>query len=132
MFNETSKFGSNGSGAAQKIDAAVPGPRSARSRGDMPSIVSAGLQITGNMSSDGDMQIEGTVEGDLICRMLTVGEGAIINGWVTADEVAVSGTVSGRIKARNITLSSTARVTGNIFVEEHLIVRAETQSCGDL
>ena len=39
----------------------------------MPSIVSAGLQVTGNLISDGDVQIEGTIEGDIRSRMLTVG-----------------------------------------------------------
>jgi len=88
-----------------------------KARSSMPSIVSPGLQITGNMVSDGDMQIEGSVEGDVRSRVLTVGETGAINGKVEADQAFISGTVTGQITARSLTLAKSARVSGDIAHE---------------
>ena len=41
-----------------------------------PSVISAGLTITGNLQSNSDVVIAGTVEGDITSRSLTVSEGA--------------------------------------------------------
>ena len=81
----------------------------------MPSIVSAGLQVTGNMISDGDVQIEGAIEGDVKSRMLTVGEAGAVKGAIEAEQVFVSGEVVGKIKAANVSLARTARVSGDII-----------------
>ena len=83
----------------------------------MPSIVSAGLQVTGNMISDGDVQIEGAIEGDVKSRMLTVGEAGAVKGAIEAEQVFVSGEVIGKIKAANVSLARTARVSGDIIHE---------------
>ncbi len=88
-----------------------------KAQSSMPSIVSPGLQITGNMVSDGDMQIEGSVEGDVRSRVLTVGETGAINGKVEADQAFISGTVTGQISARSLTLAKSARVSGDITHE---------------
>lgn len=88
-----------------------------KAKSGMPSIVSPGLQITGNMVSDGDMQIEGSVEGDVKSRVLTVGESGSINGQVEADQAFISGTVVGRINARAVNLARSARVHGDIAHE---------------
>lgn len=83
----------------------------------MPSIVSAGLRVTGDLVSDGDLQVEGTIEGNVKSRLLTVGEGGSVNGEITADQVTVSGSVTGKIKARNVSLTQSANVTGDIAHE---------------
>jgi cytoskeletal protein CcmA (bactofilin family) len=97
-------------------------PRAKQSN-TMPSIVSAGLQVTGNMISDGDVQIEGAIEGDVKSRMLTVGEAGCVKGAIEAEQVFVSGEVIGKIKAANVSLARTARVSGDI-VHEVLSVEA--------
>ena len=89
----------------------------------MPSIVSAGLHVTGNMTSDGDIQIEGAIDGDVTSRHLTIGEAGAVKGQVSAEEVLVNGTVEGKIKAKTVTLAKSARVTGDI-VHDMLSVEA--------
>ena len=79
-----------------------------------PSIISADLKIVGNLLSGGDLQIDGTVEGDISTRRITVGEGAIVQGAITAETVRVYGTVAGEIKASNVHLAKSARVDGDI------------------
>lgn len=80
----------------------------------MPSIISAGLHVTGDLVSDGDLQVEGTIEGNVKSRLLTVGESGSVDGEITADQVTVAGSVTGKIKARNVSLTQSARVTGDI------------------
>ena len=43
------------------------------------------------MKTTGDIQVEGTVEGDIRAHLLTVGESATIKGEVIADDVVVNG-----------------------------------------
>ena len=79
-----------------------------------PSIISADLKIVGNLASAGDLQIDGTVEGDITSRRLTVGEGALVQGAILADTVKVYGSVAGEIKANTVNLAKSARVDGDI------------------
>ena len=79
------------------------------------SILSADLHITGNLKTTGDIQIEGTVEGDIRAHLLTVGEGATVKGEVMADDVVVNGRIVGRVRGLKVRLTSTARVEGDII-----------------
>ncbi|HEX3653259.1 MAG TPA: polymer-forming cytoskeletal protein [Rhizomicrobium sp.] len=82
-----------------------------------PSIISSDLVVTGTLSSSGDMQVDGRVEGDVHSAGLVIGEKAVIQGEVLADEVTVRGRVEGSIRARKILLCSTCHVEGNILHE---------------
>ncbi|SEP55530.1 protein CcmA, bactofilin family [Thalassovita taeanensis] len=79
------------------------------------SVLSADLHITGNLKTTGDIQVEGTVEGDIRAHLLTVGETATIKGEVIADDVVVNGRVVGRVRGLKVRLTSTARVEGDII-----------------
>ena len=79
------------------------------------SVLSADLTITGNIKSTGDINIEGTVEGDIRAHLLTVGEGATVKGECIADDVVVNGRVVGKVRGLKVRLTSTARVEGDII-----------------
>ncbi|WP_053005998.1 bactofilin family protein [Kiloniella spongiae] len=81
----------------------------------IPSILSPDLNLVGDLTSTGDLQIDGNVQGDVICRTVTIGEKAVVTGSVKADEVRVCGMVSGQLNADTITLASTAKVVGDIL-----------------
>ncbi len=81
----------------------------------VPSIISSDLTIVGDLKSDGDLQIEGTIEGDINSRQITVGEQAKVEGCIVADTVHVSGTVMGQIKAQTVHLDRNAKVTGDVI-----------------
>ena len=82
-----------------------------------PSIVSADVVVTGSITSGGDIQIDGTVEGDIRSNALTIGDKASINGDIFADDVVVRGRVIGNIRARRVQLCSSCHVEGNILHE---------------
>lgn len=79
------------------------------------SVLSSDLTIVGNLRTTGDIQVEGTVEGDIRAHLLTVGESATIRGEIVADDIVVNGRVIGRVRGLKVRLTSTARVEGDII-----------------
>jgi cytoskeletal protein CcmA (bactofilin family) len=84
----------------------------------VPSIISNDMSVSGNLTGDGAMQVDGTVEGDIRCAHLTLGKSAQVRGEIECDTVHVYGSVTGEIRARSVTLFATAHVTGDIQHEE--------------
>ena len=80
-----------------------------------PSILSAGMQVTGDIESDGEVQVDGELTGDIHCAKLTIGETGRITGSVVADDCLVHGTVVGQIKADAVTLSRSSKVEGDVL-----------------
>lgn len=78
------------------------------------SLVGDGLRIEGNIDSEGDLLVEGEIQGDVTVRKLTVGEGGHVEGKITADEIMVHGRVTGGVAAQVATLCKTARVDGDV------------------
>jgi cytoskeletal protein CcmA (bactofilin family) len=103
--------------AAARKPAAPSGtdPKSASKAKPPASTLSADLHITGNLKTSGDINIEGTVDGDIRAHLLTIGEGATVNGECIADDVVVHGRVVGTVRGLKVRLTSTARVEGDII-----------------
>ncbi len=85
--------------------------------GGVPSIISPDLKIVGHLKSNGAIQIDGTIEGDIDVPLLTVGEQGKIDGSTVAETVRIFGTVSGRVQAKSVRLDASARVTADITHE---------------
>ena len=79
-----------------------------------PSIVAADMCILGDLESEGDVQVDGRVNGDLRTRTVTVGQGATINGAITGETIKIAGTVNGEIRGNTVVLTATAKVVGDI------------------
>ncbi len=112
MFSSKSK-GNEPSLAVPSIPPA-PGAKP-RGRSSAPSIISADLVVQGTLTSTGDIQIDGRVEGDVRSSGLVIGEKAFIQGEVYADDVTVRGRVQGGIRAHKVLLCTTCHVEGNIL-----------------
>ena len=80
-----------------------------------PSIISRDLKIKGDLICNGDIQIDGALEGDVQSRAITIGEGADIRGTITGDNVLVCGSVSGQINGNSVVLAKTAKVIGDVI-----------------
>jgi len=91
--------------------------RTAKKKPAVPTIISADLTVSGNLNCEGEVQIDGTVDGDVRSNRLSVGETGEIKGAVVADEALIRGTVKGQIRSRAVTLTRTAQVKGDIFHE---------------
>ena len=89
----------------------MPGP----SKGTAPSLLSSDLTITGNLESEGDMQIDGILDGDIKSFTLTVSESGVIRGTIDAEEVTIAGSVTGQTKARHVILVKGAKVIADLI-----------------
>ncbi len=83
--------------------------------GSDKSYLSPDLQITGEVRSKGDIEVNGVFDGEISCRSLTIGEGAEFHGDAVADSVQVHGSLEGRIQAETVSLVNTAKVVGEIL-----------------
>ena len=107
MFTKDSK-------ADPGLDGLAAGSRGGQSMGGTPSIISSDLKIVGNLESNGDVQIDGKVEGDVASKSVTIGENAEVSGTVSCERVRVCGKVSGEVRAQAVVLARSARVDGDI------------------
>lgn len=82
-----------------------------------PSVISSDLSITGDLDSNGEVHIDGRVEGDIRCRILVVGVNAQINGSIQADVARIHGCINGHLYARSVFLASPSKVMGDITHE---------------
>ena len=101
--------------AKKAAPAAAPAPTAAPRPKVGASVLSADLHVKGNLKTTGDVQIEGTIEGDIRAHLLTVGETATVKGELVADDVVVNGRIVGRVRGLKVRLTSTARVEGDII-----------------
>ncbi len=79
------------------------------------SVLSADLHVIGNIKTTGDIQVEGTVEGDIRAHLLTIGETATIKGEVIADDIVVNGRVIGRVRGLKSSTDRDCKVEGDII-----------------
>ena len=82
------------------------------------STLTSGVRYEGNISGGGDLQVDGTLKGDVRLSRVIIGESGSIEGSITADQVEVRGRVSGSITGKAVRLLATARVEGDITQEQ--------------
>jgi cytoskeletal protein CcmA (bactofilin family) len=92
-----------------------PWPASRGSGNDAATVIGAGLTVTGNLESKGEVQVEGEVQGDVHAQHIVIGEQARITGALIAEEIVVRGNVLGSIRGNAVTFHSTSRVEGDVF-----------------
>ncbi len=81
----------------------------------VPSILGKDLRIHGDLKTEGDIHLDGVVNGDIKTNTITVGLDAVVNGSITGDTVRITGSVNGTITGRIVELSKTAKVIGDIL-----------------
>ncbi len=80
-----------------------------------PSVIGPDLTIHGNLTSKGEVQVDGEVQGDIHGTYVVIGEKARITGGVVAEEIVVRGHVMGSVRGKRVMLQSTSHVEGDIY-----------------
>jgi cytoskeletal protein CcmA (bactofilin family) len=75
------------------------------------------LLITGNVMSNGDIHIDGQLQGDVHCVALVLGENAQLEGSAIAEDVVIRGRLIGSVRALRVSLRSTSHVEGDLFYQ---------------
>ncbi len=91
---------------------AVPHPRNVQH-----SFIDSDTKVVGDVESAGDISLEGTVEGNIRCRALTLRGRPVVTGDVQADAVHVCGRFKGTLHAKKVVLTKAARMAGDIKYE---------------
>lgn len=82
-----------------------------------PSIIGSDVTIVGNITTAGELQLDGSIDGDLVCGSLVMGEESKSSGTIKSDAVVIRGAVKGEVRARSVRLESTAIIEGDIYHE---------------
>jgi cytoskeletal protein CcmA (bactofilin family) len=100
----------NGTGGEVRLEG-VP----AKNSTDTISTLGPGIVITGNIVCEGSAQIFGRVIGDIQAVQVIIGDGARVEGNITALEVGINGAFKGTIRGNSVRLKGTATIEGEIF-----------------
>src|SRR5215467_8847184 len=111
MFSKEAKVTAHEPAAAPTAGAARPSNGNGSAA---QSIISRDLKIKGDLICNGDIHIDGEVEGDVQSRSITIGEGADVRGSISSDTIRVCGSVNGQVKGQSVVLAKTAKLVGDV------------------
>jgi len=99
-----------------KLDVAPPPPSPSPSIAGLVGYLYKGSRVSGQLSFQGAVRIEGTVDGEIHCRgALTIGESAEVRAKISGQIVVIQGKVEGNVTAKErIELRAPARLIGNV------------------
>ena len=80
-------------------------------------LIGAGTIIKGDIKSDGDIRIDGTLNGSVATKgKIVVGTTGVIEGEINCQNADISGTIKAKITVSEIlSLKPTAKLTGDII-----------------
>ncbi|MGJ8559441.1 MAG: bactofilin family protein [Litorimonas sp.] len=120
MFTKSSGSSSSASDqASQKKNSNIT-PTQSRSAA-VPSLLSSDLIITGDIKTDGEVQIDGRLDGNISAGKVTIGEQGAVNGKIVCTIIQVRGKVTGKIEAMSIDLTETANVQADL-IQDKLVI----------
>jgi len=110
-------------GPPTRLDPASLGPDSGqtgarRSGQKLASLVANDMTLEGNITGGGELQVDGTIKGDVRVERVTIGDTGQVDGGVFAEAVEVRGKVSGSITAKQVRLYGACHVDGDITHEQ--------------
>lgn len=81
----------------------------------LPSVIGPELTIEGRIVSSDEVQVYGTVVGDILANRVVLCPGCQVEGNVVAREACIRGQFRGRVFAFDVEVGMTAVVEGRIF-----------------
>jgi cytoskeletal protein CcmA (bactofilin family) len=101
MFNNKSK--------SESTEAVVPTGSA--------SLIGSGTALKGDITSSGDLRIDGTLVGNIICSAkVIIGANGVVEGDISGQQADIMGKVSGTIKVKELLqLKTNCQVNGNLY-----------------
>lgn len=96
-----------------------------------PSIITADVDIDGDLYSSGELQIDGNVHGDVRAHVAVIDVNGVAHGGVAAEEVVVHGSVVGPVHGVHVHIFGTAHVEGDV-ISTTLSIEKGAWVAGDL
>ncbi|MEM1106232.1 MAG: polymer-forming cytoskeletal protein [Pseudomonadota bacterium] len=123
MFTKTNKGDLGAVPLANPTQEAIRAAASKPAGRAVASIICNDMKISGSVYSEGALQVDGQVEGDVSAQDITIGASGVITGEVIAEVITVKGTIRGSIRGRKVELETGAKVEGDI-VHTSLTIQA--------
>jgi cytoskeletal protein CcmA (bactofilin family) len=101
MFNNKSK--------SEATESAVPTGSA--------SLIGSGTTLKGDITSSGDLRIDGTLVGNINCSSkIIIGANGVVEGDISGQQADIMGKVTGTIKVKELLmLKSNCQVNGNLY-----------------
>lgn len=79
-------------------------------------LISAGTVLTGDVTSDSDLRIDGTIKGNVICKAkIIIGETGYVEGNIDGQNADITGKVLGSLAIKDLLqLKNNGNIQGNI------------------
>lgn len=89
----------------------------ATNTGNGTTLIGAGTTLKGDLSSNGDLRIDGTIIGNISSSAkIIVGNSGVVEGDISGNQADIVGKVSGNIRAKELLqLRGESVVTGNLY-----------------
>jgi cytoskeletal protein CcmA (bactofilin family) len=84
--------------------------------GTSTSLIGAGTSMKGDITSNGDLRIDGTLTGNIFCAAkVVIGANGVVQGDINGQQADIMGKVTGTIKVKDLLhLKGGSVLTGNI------------------
>lgn len=84
------------------------------------SIIAAGTTLKGDITSNGDIRIDGTLQGNIqSTAKVVIGANGVVEGDISGQQADIMGKINGTIKVKELLqLKGGSSVTGNIYASK--------------
>ena len=82
-----------------------------------PSLLGKEIKIVGKISSEGALQLDGVLEGEIKASKLVIEKSAKVVGSVTSEDLVIKGRIIGPVFGKKVRFGASARVEGDTFHE---------------
>lgn len=95
-----------------KTEMSIPAPA-----GNGTTLISSGTSLKGDISSNGDLRIDGTIVGNITSSAkIIIGASGVVEGDINGNQADIVGKVSGNVRAKELLqLRGESVVSGNLY-----------------
>jgi len=82
----------------------------------LPNMIGPGTKIIGNIETNGDIRIDGIIEGDIQSKgKVVIGPNGTVKGEIKCNNCEVSGSINGKLNVSELlSLKASSNITGDI------------------
>ena len=96
---------------------------------DKQAVLGNGATFTGKISNAKSIEINGSVQADLVSEKVSIGASVNFKGAVKSDLVVIAGEYEGKMKADSIWLTESSRISGEIHYKSLQMDRGAALNC---
>jgi cytoskeletal protein CcmA (bactofilin family) len=89
----------------------------------LESFVGSNARIKGEMTVEGTLRLDGSIEGGLNADCVILSERAVVKGDIAAQKIVIAGKVEGNLRAKGLVeVQSKGKVLGGVFTQKLSVI----------